>query len=378
MSEWHVITCEYPPQIGGVSSYVASVAGGLGAAGHSVHVWCPPAREPRPAPAGVTVHGQLGRFRPGDLRNAGRLLDGFASPRHVLIQWVPHGYGYRSMNLPFCLWVRRRARKGDRIDLMVHEPFLSFDGSWKQKAAAVVHRVMTVMLLDAARRVWISTPAWRRSLKPFARGRQASFGWLPIPSPVEPVDDPGGVADIRSRYAAPGDHVVGHFGLYSRLTARPMKNVVLQLLARLEGVVVVLMGEGSPALREQILHDEPRLATRVHATGVLAPPDLSRHLQACDVLVQPYPEGITSRRTSTMAPLAHGRAIVTTTGPSSEPVWRERGAVSLVRPDPSALVDEVARLVGDPCARAQLGARARQLYDDLFDVRHTVNALMAG
>ena len=26
VSEWHIITCEYPPQIGGVSSYVATVA----------------------------------------------------------------------------------------------------------------------------------------------------------------------------------------------------------------------------------------------------------------------------------------------------------------------------------------------------------------
>lgn len=378
MIQWHVIACEYPPQIGGVSSYVASVARGLGAAGHNVHVWCPPAGGERPAPAGVTIHGELGGFAPGDLRHAGRLLDAFDPPRRLLVQWVPHGYGYRSMNLPFCLWVRQRARKGDRIDLMVHEPFLSFGGSWKQKAAAAVHRAMTMILLSGARHVWVSTPAWRGSLEPFARGRELGFAWLPIPSPLEPADDPGGVAEVRSRYTQPGDHLVGHFGLYSRLTARPMKSVVLRLLARLENVVMLLLGEGSPMLREQILRDEPRLAPRVHATGVLAPADLSRHLQACDVFVQPYPEGITSRRTSTMAPLAHGKAIVTTDGPSSEPVWRERAAVSLVGPDPAALVDEVERLLGDPCLRAQMGNRARALYEDLFDLRHTVNALTAG
>ena len=377
MSEWHVIACEYPPQIGGVSSYVASVAAGLGAAGPSVHVWCPPAAGPRPAPPGVTVHDQLGRFTPGDLRRAGRMLDGFASPRRLLIQWVPHGYGYRSMNLPFCLWVRRRARKGDRVDLMVHEPFLAFDGSWKQKAAATVHRAMTMILLSAAHRVWVSTPAWRRSLEPFARGRELGFDWLPVASPLEPIDDPAGVADVRSRYAGPGEHVVGHFGLYSPLTARPMKQVVPQLLARLQGVVVLLMGEGSVTLREQILEAAPQLAPRVHATGLLAPPDLSRHLQTCDVLIQPYPEGITSRRTSTMAPLAHGKAIVTTAGPATEQVWRDREAVSLMSPDAATYVDEVERLIADPCARARMGARARTLYEDVFDLRHTVNALMA-
>ncbi|MEO6212386.1 MAG: glycosyltransferase family 4 protein [Vicinamibacterales bacterium] len=377
MSEWHVIASEYPPQIGGVSSYVASIAAGLGAAGHRVHIWCPPADGLRPEPAGVTVHGECGQFRPQDVRRVGRMLDGFTAPRRLLVQWVPHGFGYRSMNLGFCLWVRQRARKGDCVDLMVHEPFLAFGGNWKQRAAAAVHRVMTVILLGAVRRVWISIPAWRRPLEPFARGRQLGFGWLPIPSPVEPIDDPAGVAAIRVRYEAPAGHLVGHFGLYSRLTAKPMTDVVVRLLGRLEGVVVLLMGQGSQTLRDQILAEHPRLARRIHAAGVLTLPDLSRHLQACDILVQPYPEGITSRRTSAMAPLAHGKAIVTTNGPSTEPLWRAHDAVSLAPWNIPAIVLEIERLVADPCARTRMGLRARGLYEELFHVRHTVNALIA-
>lgn len=377
MSEWHLIACEYPPQIGGVANYVESVAGALASAGQSVHVWCPPASRPRPAAAGVTVHGELGRFAPGDLRRAGRMLDAFPSPRRLLIQWVPHGYGYRSMNVPFCVWVRQRARKGDRVEIMVHEPFLAFDGSLKQRAAAAVHRVMTTILLAAASRVWISTPAWRRPLEPFARGRELRFDWLPIPSPVRPIEDGPAVEAIRSRFAAADHHVVGHFGLYSRLTARPMKDIVTRLLERLERVVVLLMGEGSQVLREQILEQEPRFASRIHATGVLALSELSLHIQACDVFVQPYPEGITSRRTSTMAPLAHGKPVVTTEGASSEPLWRDRNAVALVRFDAGAVVKEIERLIGDPCSRAQMGSRARMLYEDTFDVAHTVKALTA-
>ena len=377
MSEWHIIASEYPPQIGGVSSYVESVARGLGAAGHRVHIWCPPAQGPRPEPTGVAVHEELGQFRPSDLRHVGRQLDAFAEPRRVLIQWVPHGYGYRSMNLPFCLWARQRARRGDCVDIMVHEPFLAFEGSWKQRAAAAVHRVMTFVLLGAARKAWVSIPSWRRSLEPFAGGRQLGFDWLPIPSPVEPIDDPRGVEFVRARYARPGGHVVGHFGLYSRLTAKPMKDVVSRLLARVETIDVLLMGQGSATLRQQILKADPQFASRVHASGPLSLEDLSRHLQACDVLVQPYPEGITSRRTSTMASLAHGKAIVTIEGPASESIWREHAAVSLVTSDPSLIAAEVARLAADERARAQLGDRARRLYEQCFAVRHTVKALLA-
>ncbi len=37
---WHLITCEYPPQFGGVSDYSGQVASGLRAAGADVSVWC--------------------------------------------------------------------------------------------------------------------------------------------------------------------------------------------------------------------------------------------------------------------------------------------------------------------------------------------------
>ena len=43
---FHLITCEYPPEVGGVAEHTRSVATGLAAAGVSVHVWCPPGGRP--------------------------------------------------------------------------------------------------------------------------------------------------------------------------------------------------------------------------------------------------------------------------------------------------------------------------------------------
>src|SRR5205807_10388299 len=109
---------------------------------------------------GVIVHREMGRFTRSDLRRVGSRLDQLKAPGRLLVQWVPHGYGYRSMNLHFCLWLWRRARRGDRVEIMVHEPFLSFrEGSWKQSGVAAVHRLMTIILLNAASRVWITIPA---------------------------------------------------------------------------------------------------------------------------------------------------------------------------------------------------------------------------
>ena len=378
MSTWHIIACEYPAQVGGVSSYVGLLAGALGRAGQSVHVWCPAFEGRSPAAEGVEVHRDMGRFRPSDLRHAGRLLDSFPAPRRLLVQWVPHGYGYKSMNVAFCLWLHRRANRGDVVDLMVHEPFLAFDGGLAQRAAATVHRAMTLILLRAARRVWISTQAWRRVLAPFAPAHDLRFDCLPVPSPIEPVDDPEGVLAVRKAFDVPAERVIGHFGLHSRLTADPLGQVIPRLLDRVDGAVVLLIGAGSERRRDAIVRDRTDLAARIRATGPLTADGVSCHLQACDLMVQPYPEGITSRRTSAMASLAHGLAVCTTEGGASEPLWRERGAVSLVAAgDPGAMAADAERLLLDDCARRRLGACARALYEDRFALRHTVDALLA-
>src|SRR5437660_2131391 len=191
MAEWHIITCEYPPQLGGVSDYTYLLSSALAAAGDSVYVWCPTGSgDPTPAP-GVVVHRKLGRFNPGDFHRVGKKLDEFSAPRRLLVQWVPHGYGYRSMNLYLCNWLWSRATfHHDCVEIMVHEPFLAFgSGALKQNTAAVVHRAMTIVLLHTARRIWVAIPAWEVYLRPYALGRNLSFAWLPVPSNVREVAD---------------------------------------------------------------------------------------------------------------------------------------------------------------------------------------------
>src|ERR1700730_10077623 len=101
---WHVITPEYPPMFGGVSDYTQSIAKGLAAQGDEVHVWCPAGGAPEPDSAGVVVHPELGKIRVRDLRGVELQLDRFPAPRRILIQWVPHGYGPKAINIGFCWW----------------------------------------------------------------------------------------------------------------------------------------------------------------------------------------------------------------------------------------------------------------------------------
>src|SRR5437868_5304911 len=62
ISEWHIITCEYPPQSGGVSDYTQQVARGLADAGDRVHVWCPSSLPSHATAAGIDIHRVLGNI----------------------------------------------------------------------------------------------------------------------------------------------------------------------------------------------------------------------------------------------------------------------------------------------------------------------------
>jgi glycosyltransferase involved in cell wall biosynthesis len=102
---------------------------------------------------------------------------------------------------------------------------------------------------------------------------------------------------------------------------------------------------------------------------------VSVNLQACDVIVQPYPDGVTTRRTSVMAALANARAVVTSDGALTESVWRDSACVSLAT-STGALVEATRDLLANAPSRAALEARASAAYEARFDLRHTIEALI--
>lgn len=379
MDVWHILTPEFPPQVGGVADYTYLVASGLAEAGDEVHVWCPPSGYAPPSSDGLTVHDECGTLSPADFRRVGRWLDRFTTPRRLLVQWVPHGYGYRSMNLPFCLWLWRRAVvHGDEVDIMVHEPYLAFwGGSWRQPAAALVHRLMTAVLLGAARRVWMSIPMWEQRWRPYNFGRRVPFAWLPVPSNiVSRVAFEGDT--VRERYAEPERALIGHFGTYGPHVSHLLFDLVPQLLESRFAPSLLLLGADSEGFRQRLVQRHRGLAGRLHGVGHLSSAEVAAHLAACDLLIQPYPDGISSRRGSAMAGLSLGLPIVTTNGHLTEPLWSESGAVLLADVgDRAGFVAQVERLLNDAGERARLGERARALYDERFDLRHTIAALRA-
>jgi hypothetical protein len=325
---------------------------------------------------GVTTHGDFGSFGSADLARAGALLDAFEAPRRLLVQWVPHGYGYRAMNLPFCLWLLGRSRRGDAVELMVHEAYLHlWEGTWRQTAAAAVHRMMTIVLLQAASRVWVSIPAWEAMWRPYVIGRRVPFKWLPVPSSLDAAKREE-IDAVRAQLRTSGGPIVGHLGTYGAPVATLLEQSLPELLRRVEAAHVLLIGSGREEFRRAFVAAAPQYATRLTATGQLGHSALAAHVAACDLLLQPYPDGVSSRRTTAMAALRLGVPLVTTIGRLTEPTWQTSNAVRLSPVgDCRRLASEVEDLLRNPRERLQMADAARELYERTFDLRHTVAGL---
>jgi glycosyltransferase involved in cell wall biosynthesis len=142
--------------------------------------------------------------------------------------------------------------------------------------------------------------------------------------------------------------------------------------------VLLLLGNGSESYRDRLRLQHPRWAGRIHAAGYVPGSLLAEHIAACDLFLQPYPDGITARRTTAMACLSQGRPVVTTHGASTESLWTTSDAVALVAVrDPVESVATVTALIEDPESRRTLGTRGRELYVQTFDVSHVVDTLKA-
>ncbi|HEV2904696.1 MAG TPA: glycosyltransferase, partial [Pyrinomonadaceae bacterium] len=241
----------------------------------------------------------------------------------------------------------------------------------------LVHRLMTIVLLRAVRRVWVAIPAWERRWQPYTLGRAVEFRWLPVGSSIPVAEAPNESLRIRARFVNDDGLLIGHFGSYDANTTDLLLKSVPELMKQ-EGTKLLLLGHGSSSMRSVLTEQYSVLADRVHATGSLSAAELSHHISACDLMLQPYIDGVSSRRTSTMTALAHGVPVVTTNGKFTESIWAASGAVVMVDVENCRDFAKVAtRLLQDVEVRMQMSAAARRLYTAYFDRTRTIASLRA-
>ena len=198
---------------------------------------------------------------------------------------------------------------------------------------------------------------------------------IPIGSNIRPAPPAGYERGLwRERLGVlPQEFLLGYFGFLNPTKgADTLVGALSALQSRKARVRLALIGgqtgASDPAINASFHAEVAQLIKRydvghlILQSGFVSPPEVSAWLLACDAIVLPYRDGVSFRRGSFMAALAHGCPIITTHPAVPLPELQDGVNVRLVPPDSaSAIVLAVTELLAAPEMRRRLGEGAARL-----------------
>jgi hypothetical protein len=290
----------------------------------------------------------------------------------LIVQYNPLAYGRWGFapRLPYLIARARRRQPAMRTAAIVHETFSEPDrlrswppAIWQRLQLFTVARVVDVMEFAIGR--------WAERLDRWSPGSAAHH--LPSPSNLPDMS----AERERARLAlgvAEGDLVAATFGAAHVLRMTAWIVAGANALTGLDRTVHLLnLAAEAPSFEG--LRDDVRLVT----PGELEDEELASHIAAADVVLLPWRDGASTKRSTLMAALQHGRPVVSTVGENTDPVLRSAtDAVRLVSVhDRPSFVEATVAMGRDPAVRARTGQEARALYARCFDWPVLVDRLLA-
>jgi len=312
-------------------------------------------------PPGCTL--RTGVFQPGRrfVESLGNALAA-VRPDWLIVQYNPFLYSRRGFNpwLPLALARARSRTAGLGIGLIAHELYMQPE-NLKFAVLGAGHRLQLRLVAPSVDLAFGSIDAWTQNLRPFLPGRPLAT--LPVGSNIPPV--PFSEAErqaLRTQLGiAPRTLVLGSFGSwhYGRMPERLAKTFH-HLHAQGEDVHLLFIGSGGERFREIC---SPDLLSRLTVTGTLTSDAVSRHLQLVDLLLSPFLDGISSRRSSAVSCLAHGLPLLTTSGRLSDALWVNTLADQLIPvDDEQAFLRAALHLCRSSDARRTLARHGQEFY----------------
>ena len=357
-----LVTGEYPPHQGGVGDFTRELARALTDLDHQVDVLTGPAGDVPddgrgPMAQRVVRHWRWGCWR--QVLSAAQELglevlnlqyQAAAYGMHPAVNFLPR----RSRNLPVVVTFH---------DLKV--PYLF------PKAGRLRWEVVRMLARRADAVVVTNREDYLRLEQDLPPDR---LSLIPIGSNIPAAPPPGYERNAERALwgVGPDDLLLGYFGFLNESKGGEELIRVLALLVE-RGVPAHLLMVGgrvgtsdatNKAYAEQVdrLIAELDLRERVHWTGYSRPAQVSAGLLATDVCVLPYRDGVSFRRGTLHACLAHGRVVVTTRPTVPLPEVRDGENMLLTTPrDVGGLAGAVVRVAADPVLRARLEAGAAAL-----------------
>lgn len=314
-------------------------------------------KEAAPLP-GIEVRNVISDWHDGRALEA-ELLGG---PENGVFLWqyVPHMYGRGGVNFAISPLITRLKALGRRQLVIGHE--IKAPLYWRPHwfFYGVCHRVYWRRIRRAADAIGISTEAWLQRWRNDWSDSRAEFFVVPSPSnfPVVATMPDHATRWRAAHRLAPDTKVIAYFGT---LSAAKQLDWVLEAwrAANRSGKPTALAVIGA----SPDLNLDPALKSLYRPLGYLDEPAVSEALQAVDLLALPFIDGVSERRTTITAGLAHGTPILTTVGPSTGTTLQSATFLSATNATtPAEFADSAARLLGNSNELARLRVAAKDAY----------------
>lgn len=277
-------------------------------------------------------------------------------PPWILLQYCPISYGRRGI-APGLLRdaVALRHRTAARLAICVHESWTHVH-DWRSALMAAYHRAQLMALLRLSDvMVGVTETITRR------------LGHGAIHIPVGSNIDPLAITRLAARRSLglADELVVTLFGTGRPVRALDHAEAAIAAIAGhrgAEGVRVLNLGANAP-------RPSVPLGVVVDSPGCQEADELSLRLHASDIALLPFVDGVSTRRTTLMAALAHGLPVAGTRAKSTDRVLIDHPEALLLTPvgQPGTYARAVLELISD-CSRLRgLGDCGQRLYEQCFD-----------
>jgi glycosyltransferase involved in cell wall biosynthesis len=368
--EWHIVTGEYPPQLGGVGDYTYQVCHELAKGGDGVHVWSPASQLEVSRQEIWQVHSLPRGFGWRWLRELDWRLRNYTGPRNILIQYVPHMYGWKSMNVGFCAWICMQRKHN--VYVMFHEVAFPFQSGqrFRHRLLAVVHRMMAWAILRFVRHSFTSTEPYFSLLRTLGRA-DTPISMLRICSNI-----PQESYQAEGRPSRNDPSVLFTVGIFSNFgeELRELLGPIIGCVLGNPKIEVALLGPGEE-FRQSLAAQYPQAADRIRSTGRLGVTEVAGHMRNCDALLQVYPEGASAGRGTLIGALASGVPVVTTSGPATDRLLLDSDTMLFCGESPQSIREALEQLRENPALAQELGAAAQRLYREWFQPAVIVSTL---
>lgn len=368
-----LVTGEFPSMEGGVGAFTEQLGRALKALGHEVHVITSIKARPKDTPRTLArlrepialdfgyLHPRIGRWRWPSISAVADLVI-----RHdielVNLQYQAAAFNMNSAAISYLPWRLKGIAPTITTFHDLRVPYL-FPKAGRLREAAVrglARRSAGCIATNSAD--FRQLTAWSDRL----------VRDIPIGSNIATYE-PNHIEIEEARLQLglrEDDVLLGYFGFLNETKGA---DTLIDALARLdERFHLVFIGGQTGAsdpdnnqtflagMRDRITR--AGLADRVHWTGFLSPERVSTYLTTADLMVMPYRDGVSLRRGTLMAVLAHGRPLITTVPAEIGPEFRHGENMWLVPVgDVDALCGAIVTLTADPSLRESLGHGARAL-----------------